>query len=310
MDALEKGDLHAMRTVPKADLHNHGACRRAIFERITGVTVPPLQKKLQSLHEMEEWVQRYVGDVLNDAHGRQLAVRGAFTQALEDGVTVLSIGEDVWAKDALFDGSVANIVEMLRREHSDVAPEIEFQPVIGLSRHCSIDNLTRWIEPFLEEDFFSALDLYCDELAQPIRNFKGIYREAKSRGKTLRAHAGEWGDADSVKEAVEELELDEIQHGISAAASPPVMKWLADHGIRLNICPTSNVMLERVNSLDVHPIRTLYDNGVCVTVNTDASLVFGQTVSDEFMNLYRIGLFSAMELDQIRRNGLRTSIGE
>jgi len=77
------------------------------------------------------------------------------------------------------------------------------------------------------------------------------------------------------------------------------MKFLADNRIRLNICPTSNVQLGRAESLAERPIRKLYDAGVRVTVNTDDLLVFGQSVSDEFLNLYR-----AAELDEIRQNGL------
>jgi len=127
---------------------------------------------------------------------------------------------------------------------------------------------------------------------------------AKEAGLALKAHVGEWGDADSVQRAVEELELDEVQHGIAAAQSSSVMKFLADNRIRLNMCPTSNVLLGRVESLAEHPIRKLYDAGVKVTVNTDDLLVFGQSVSDEFLNLYQTGLFTVAELDEIRRNGL------
>ena len=63
-------------------------------------------------------------------------------------------------------------------------------------------------------------------------------------------------------------------------------------------------MLGRVESLAVHPIRKLYDAGVRVTINTDDILVFGQSVSEEYLNLYRAGVFTAAELDQIRQNGL------
>jgi adenosine deaminase len=127
---------------------------------------------------------------------------------------------------------------------------------------------------------------------------------AKDAGLRLKAHVGEWGDANSVQRAVEELELDEVQHGIAAAQSTSVMKFLADNRIRLNICPTSNVLLGRIESMAEHPIRKLCDAGVNVTVNTDDVLVFGQGVSEEFLNLYRAGLFSAAELDVIRQNGL------
>jgi adenosine deaminase len=127
---------------------------------------------------------------------------------------------------------------------------------------------------------------------------------AKDKGLRLKAHVGEWGDADDVWRAVEELELDEVQHGIAAAESPAVMRFLAENRIRLNVCPTSNVMLGRVAGLQVHPIRRLFDAGVKVTVNTDDVLMFGKSVSEEFLSLFEAGLFTAPELDTIRLTGL------
>jgi adenosine deaminase len=123
----------------------------------------------------------------------------------------------------------------------------------------------------------------------------------------LKAHVGEWGTADDVWRAVEELELDEVQHGIAAAESPAVMRFLANHQVWLNICPTSNLMLGRVESIESHPIRRLYDVGVRVTINTDDALVFGCSVSQEFLSLYSGGVLSAAELDQMRVNGLTDS---
>jgi adenosine deaminase len=161
-----------------------------------------------------------------------------------------------------------------------------------------------WIAPFLESPTYRSVDLYGDELVQPIGVFKPVYRFAGANGLRLKAHVGEWGPADDVWRAVEELELDEVQHGISAADSPAVMRFLADHHIRLNICPTSNVMLGRVPSIAAHPIRRLFDAGIVVTVNTDDVLMFGSSASEEFLKLYDAGVFSARELNQIRLNGL------
>lgn len=127
---------------------------------------------------------------------------------------------------------------------------------------------------------------------------------AKAKGLMLKAHVGEFGTADLVKQAVEELELDQVQHGIAAASSPEIMNWLADHRIQLNVCPTSNVLLSRVTGYSSHPIRKLYDYGVKVTVNSDDMIIFDQSVSEEFMNLYRAGLFRAEELNTIRENAL------
>jgi adenosine deaminase len=133
--------------------------------------------------------------------------------------------------------------------------------------------------------------------------FTSSYRRAKEKKLILRAHVSELGTADDVMRAVEEL--DEVQHGIAAAQSQQVMNFLADNKIRLNICPTSNVKLSRVESLKDYPIRKLYDNGVIVTINSDDTLVFVNSVFQEFLDVYSKGLFTAEELNDTRLNGLR-----
>lgn len=209
----------------------------------------------------------------------------------------------MWAV-TLFDDDAAKLTRRLKDVHARVAPDIEWVPQIGLSRHCRIDDLKRWLLPFLELGAFRTIDLYGDEFAQPIEAFRPLYRMARDAGLRLKAHVGEWGSADDVWRAVEELELDEVQHGIAAAGSGPVMRQLADNNIRLNVCPTSNVMLGRVEHIASHPIRKHYEEGVKVTVNTDDVLVFGNGVSEEFLSLYQAGVFNARELDAIRREGL------
>lgn len=304
-DALVRGDLDALRRCPKSDLHNHGILggSRGFVRQLMQRDIPPLDRKLGSIADMHAWVHAAVGGLLEGREGRLLGLKAAFVQARHDGVTRLEIGEDVWAI-TLYDGCAQELTRELQSLHSQVAPEIEWIPQLGLSRHCSLAALERWIAPFLELDVYRTVDLSGDEFAQPISIFKPLFRTAKAKGLRLKAHVGEWGTADDVWRAVEELELDEVQHGIAAAQSPTLMRFLADNRIRVNVCPTSNVMLGRAESLDSHPIRKLYDAGVRVTVNTDDVLVFGRGVSEEILSLYRVGLFSARELDQIRLNGL------
>ncbi len=300
--ALRAGDLEAIRRVPKADLHNHGwaGADPAAVGEILGRRIDPLDHKLTSMDEMHTWASENFGKV--DPKLRPQLFEAAFVRAARDGLVRFEIGDDVWA--STLDGSAENVTAILRRVLQRGAPDVEWIPQLGMSRHCRIEDIRRWMEPFLELRFCRTVDLSGDEFAQPIENFKPLYRLAKANGLRLKAHVGEWGDADSVRRAVEELELDEVQHGISAADSPAVMRFLAENRIRLNICPTSNVMLGRVESLASHPIRKLFDAGVRVTVNTDDMAMFGQSVSDEFLNLYKAGCLNERELDQIRENGL------
>ena len=151
--------------------------------------------------------------------------------------------------------------------------------------------------------FFTALDIFADERFGPPENYTEIYSAAKKAGMKLKAHAGELLNADFVRRSVEVLELDEIQHGIAASSSPEVMRFLADNNIRLNICPSSNIQLCQVASFKKHPMRILLDNGVNISLNTDDAIIFGQTSSDEFFNMYNTGLYSAEELDEVRLNG-------
>jgi adenosine deaminase len=303
--ALENGDLDAIRRIPKSDLHNHFFLggNRALVSEWAGADITPLDHRLGSMAEMDAWTQTRFGKLFAGAQGRLRAFEATLVQAKLDGVTRLETGETPWAM-TLHNGSATALTDALRDLHARVAPGIEWLAQLGLTREVPVDVQARRLAPFLELGFWRTLDMSGDELAQPTAVFKPLYRMAKGAGLRLKAHVGEWGNADSVQRAVEELELDEVQHGIAAAQSEVVMRFLADNRVRLNICPTSNVMLGRVDSLAVHPIRKLYDAGVKVTVNTDDILMFGQSVSDEFLNLYRAGLLSAAELDEIRQNGL------
>ncbi len=303
-EALATGSLRALRSIPKSDLHNHavGGGNRGWISRVTGRDIAPLDSPLHSMAEMHEWVGRHIGPLFDGPIGRLTAFEATLVQARHDGVTRLEVGEDVWAI-TLFGRDAARLTAGLREIHARLAPDLEWIPQLGMSRHCSVSSLTNWLQPFLELGFYRTLDLSGDELAQPIEVFKPLYRMARAAGLRLKAHVGEWGDGDSVWRAVEELELDEVQHGIAAADSASVMRFLADNHIRLNICPTSNVMLGRVETLAVHPMRKLFDAGVIVTVNTDDVLVFGQGVSEELLNLFQAKLFDADELELIRLSG-------
>jgi adenosine deaminase len=304
-DALMSADIGAVRACSKADLHTHGWANsdRAYLAEKTGRDIAPVATPLASMDAMHAWVQTNIGSLFDGHAGRLLGIEATFTRARKDGLTRIEFGDDVWMITQGI-GSSQELVDSIAQIHARMAPQVEWIPQLGLSRHCQVHWLQEWMAPWLELGFHKVLDLSGDELAQPIEVFRPLYRAAKSKGMRLKAHVGEWGTADDVQRAVEMLELDEVQHGIAAAQSESVMRFLADQKIRLNICPTSNLLLGRVTRLKDHPIRKLFDAGVKVTVNTDDALVFGVGVSEEFLGLYQAGVFTAAELDVIRHWGL------
>lgn len=302
--ALEAGDLAAIRATPKADLHLHavGSGNRDFLRERTGRDIAPVDHLLTSMGDMHAWTGEHLA-ALFQGQGRALAFEATFVQAVRDGVTRVEVGADVW-EITHYDNQAQPVWDMLQTAHAAGGPDVEWIPQMAFSRHCPFRALDFWMTPMLDLGVFRTLDLSGDEFAQPIEVFAPLYRRAKAAGLKLKAHVGEWGTADDVWRAVELLELDEVQHGIAAAGSPQVMRALADAGVRLHICPTSNLKLGRVARMEEHPIRALVDAGVTVTVNTDDVLVFGSSLSEEYLALHQAGVLTAAELDAIRLEGL------
>lgn len=305
-EALKSENLDHIRSFPKADLHNHfvlGGSREYLFSK-TGYEIEPISSPLKSMSEMDAWSSRYIGDRFHGSSGRKLLIEAAFAQAKHDGVTVLEIGEDVWELGEFFHNDVGELIAAFQEANDAVAPEIDLRLQIGLSRHCPVDYLEDCLKHFWGRTEFYSIDLYGDELAQPIENFIPIYEKAAENGLVLKAHVGEWGTAKDVVTAVKSLRLNEVQHGIAAAQDESAVDFIRENKIRLNITPSSNVLLGRVPNMARHPIALLYRKGVDVTINSDDVLIFDSDVSKEYLRLHQSGCLTAEELDDIREKGL------
>ena len=128
-----------------------------------------------------------------------------------------------------------------------------------------------------------GVDLAGDEFKHPNGTFRQVMARARDTqvlGVTI--HAGEGTSADSVRSAVEELGAARIGHGISAAEDPAVMAMLADRGVTLEVCPTSNFQTGCVDDLADHPLPKLQSAGVPVTLNSDDPSIHGNRLVDEY----------------------------
>lgn len=188
--------------------------------------------------------------------------------------------------------------------HLKYCPSTVFEPEITYISACNVEQEAEKIDRYLSCGFFQSIDVCGGENVQPFEAFLPLYRKAEQYHLTKKIHVGETGSAEDVMRAVEVLGLHEVHHGISAAASEKVMRFLADNRIQLNVCPSSNVMLGYATGYKDHPIKILHENGVKVTINTDDLLIFDSSIENEYLLLYRAGTFSAVQLDEIRRNGL------
>ena len=83
------------------------------------------------------------------------------------------------------------------------------------------------------------------------------------------------------------------------------MDMLKERGTVLHICPVSNVSTGAVSSMKKHPVGKLYRHGISVTIGSDDCLLFGNSLSDDYLTLYQNGVLMADELEQIRLNALK-----
>ncbi len=305
-EALLDQSTSKLMLVPKSDIHTHGGKggRLKYFSDWANIHISASERPFESLEEMQNWFRANVKIHDNGKPGYLKRIEAAFAQAREDHIVVLALSFGMEVIDFL--GGIDSFIDTLNSYHEAYAPETEYYPELSLGRECDVDEAYNRLDEILGKGWFRSIDICGDEFAQQIKNFQRIYRKAQSYGMELKAHVGEFGAANDVREAVELLELSEVHHGIAAVKSREVMRWLSNNRIQLNICPTSNVMLRRVPSYAEHPIRELFDNGIPVTINTDDLLIFDSAVSEEYLKLYNAKVFSAADLEIIRQTGLKS----
>lgn len=135
-----------------------------------------------------------------------------------------------------------------------------------------------------------------------------LWRAARQQRKLTKAHAGEFCGPEFVWRVLTELEPDRLEHGVRAAEDPALVKELVRRDVTLDMCPISNHRLMPGVRLENHPIRELFDAGVTITLSTDDPIMFGSTVSDEYVALAERRGFSRRELVSLAKNGFRVAL--
>jgi len=112
--------------------------------------------------------------------------------------------------------------------------------------------------------------------------FQPHFEQARAAGLHSVPHAGETTGPQTVWDSLTLLHAERIGHGTSSAQDPVLLRHLAENGIPLEVCPSSNIATRAVANLEDHPIRAFRDAGVTVTVNSDDPPMFGTTLNREY----------------------------
>jgi len=135
-------------------------------------------------------------------------------------------------------------------------------------------------EPWL--DRIAGVGLDSSEVGHPPEKFARVFAAAGAEGLKRVAHAGEEGPPDYVREALDLLKIDRLDHGNRAMEAPDLVTRLAREGMTLTVCPLSNLKLCVVKDVSEHPIPAMLKRGLRATINSDDPAYFGGYVADNY----------------------------
>jgi len=299
-DKLHSRIQHYYTRLPKVDLHRHleGSLRvqsLAEIARTHGITLP-LRPSLKALVQMQpddlftftsflskfqtlrmfylsaQIISQLTFEVVQDAaidRVRYLELR--FTPVALSRLKNFRLADVMdWVCVSAWQASQANgittrLIASVNR-HED--PELARQVVdLAISR---------------KSNGIVGMDLAGNEAEYSAEPFREILKKAKDNGLSLSVHAGEWGGAENVRHAIEELGADRIAHGVRVLEDERVTALARERGIVFEVCPTSNYHTGIFSDIKQHTLKRMLEAGLKVTINTDDPGISNITLSNEY----------------------------
>ncbi|SJM34933.1 adenosine deaminase [Mesorhizobium delmotii] len=121
-----------------------------------------------------------------------------------------------------------------------------------------------------------------DERMGDLEDYVRAFEIAREAGLGITVHAGELMGWESVKAALDHIRPARIGHGVRAIENPDLVRRIADEGVVLECCPSSNVALKVFDSFADHPFPALQAAGCKVTLNSDDPPYFWTSLKREY----------------------------
>ncbi|GGU40981.1 adenosine deaminase [Streptomyces lavendofoliae] len=312
--------MHLPEALPKAELHLH----------IEGTLEPELAFALAARNgvdlpyaDTEELRAAYLFSDLQSFldlyYGLMAVLRTAddFTE-LADAYLARAARQGVRHAEIFFDPQahtergvpLGTVVEGLARalDRSEERHGVSTQLIMCFLRDRSAESAMetlRAAEPYLHHIVGVGLD--SAEVGHPPSKFAEVYAAAGALGLRKVAHAGEEGPPAYVREALDVLGVERIDHGLRAMEDGELVERLVRERVPLTLCPLSNVRLRAVDVLEDHPLPSMMAAGLLVTVNSDDPAYFGGYVGDTFHAVHEALGIGQEQLRELARNSFLAS---
>ena len=281
--------------LPKAELHMHieGSLEPelmfALAER-NGVAIPfdsvEAVRAAYSFANLQDFLDIYYqgANVLRTERDFQDLATAYFDRVAADGVVHAELFFDPQThtdRGISFDTVMRGLLAGM--QDAEARHGISSKLILCFLRHLDEEAAFATLEqarPWLDE--IEAVGLDSSELGHPPSKFARVFAAAKALGLKLVAHAGEEGPPAYVREALDLLHIDRLDHGNRSLEDAALTDRLVAEQMTLTVCPLSNVKLCNVASIDVHPIDRMLKLGLRATVNSDDPAYFGGYIADNY----------------------------
>ncbi|MBX3169916.1 MAG: adenosine deaminase [Candidatus Eremiobacteraeota bacterium] len=211
--------------------------------------------------------------------------------------------EDVLSIEGVLDA----VLEGMQQASEDYG--IESRLIVSLNRSYPLESAMRVARAAAarKDRGVVAMDLAGDEVHHPASKFKEVFDYAQSQGLHITIHAGEAVGPDSIRQALEVCHAERIGHGVRLGEDPAVLEEVARRRATLEMCPSSNLLINVVKDLKSYPLMTYAHQGIPVTISTDDRHIFDLTLTGEYLAMAEQCGLSLQDLEKISLNGIRSS---
>lgn len=326
--ATPAGDLHALRQfvvgLPKTELHLHieGTLEPELIFALAqrnGMTLPyPSVQALRAAYaftDLQSFLDLYyagAGVLITEQDFYDMTM--AYLRRVHaDGARHVEIMFDPQThteRGVAIDTVFAGLARALREARGTLG--LSGYLLLSFLRHLSEADAFAALElalPLQEayQDLWLGIGLDSGERGNPPEKFARLYEHCRKLGFRLVAHAGEEGPAEYVRNALDVLQVERIDHGVRSADDPALLQRLADNRIPLTVCPLSNLKLRVVDDMRQHNLARLMQLGLRVTVNSDDPAYFGGYLADNYMAAAEALALSPAQLATLARNSISAS---
>lgn len=205
-----------------------------------------------------------------------------------------------------FDTVIRGITQALDKAQQELG--ISSQLIMCFLRHLSEDDAMLTLQQALPyKDKIVGVGLDSSEAGHPPEKFSRVFHQAREAGFLAVAHAGEEGPALNIRNAIDLLGVQRVDHGVRCVEDAELVQVLQETRMPLTVCPLSNLKLKVFSEMDEHNVVELLRQGLCVTINSDDPAYFGGYMTDNFMAVANAHPMSHQELAQFTLNAIEAS---